>query len=478
MSATRGLSRRITIALIIIISGGCQAPNDLSVGDRPAQTGGLPETHSAATASAADATLTESEQHHFADRSGLQQMGPDQAVTESLAQLYGASTWENPDWQPGRAGPSASATGGAAPTIANAQQAEKARGNSRPAPAADQGPASKFMSAADLPGAERAIAGIPVLCYHQVEPGEKSYRGFNVSPERFEEQLRYLKSAGYRSLSQAQLIDVLAGRARPGSGGVPERGVFLTFDDGLISHYRIVAPLLKRYGFRGTLFLYPTVLSSNKKAYMNWDQVRELIQDGVFEAGSHSLYHPFLPETTDRELKRQMRASRKLLEEKLPAQIRVFAYPFGVYDRRVIAAADAAGYELAFTIHTGLVQSGEKDNRLTLNRYMVTRGDDLKRFQSYLRLEAPRGMTLQPADGSHVQPGERFTLHLPNVRGDSVRVRLGGRDLELKQTGSVFSGRLPQYKSSRGYLQLEVRAKARDGRRLFQRFLYLDAAKF
>ena len=315
-----------------------------------------------------------------------------------------------------------------------------------------------------------------MLCYHQVEAGKKNYGGFNVPPEEFEAQLKYLQSAGYKSLSQAQLLEVLTGRATPGTRGIPERGVVLTFDDGLISHYRTVAPLLKKYGFRGTLFLYPTVLSSKKKTYMNWEQAAELVASGVFEVGSHSLYHPFLPEMSDQELERQMRESKRILEKKLGVRIRLFAYPFGLFDRRVIAAARNAGYESAFTIHTGTVREG--NDLWTLNRYMVTTGDNLKQFRSYLSLEAPEALTLQPADGSHVQPGQKITLHLPGVRGESVRVNLGGRKITLDQNGAVFTGQLPMYKTSRGYLSLEVRAKDREGNNYFRRFLYLDAAKF
>jgi peptidoglycan/xylan/chitin deacetylase (PgdA/CDA1 family) len=323
---------------------------------------------------------------------------------------------------------------------------------------------------------DAAGPGIAVLCYHQVEAGSKTYGGFNVTPERFEEQLRYLKAEGYESLGQDQMIQIMTGAAQRGATGIPARGVFLTFDDGLISHYRNVAPLLRKYGFRGTLFLYPSVLSSKKKSYMNWEQARELVESGLFDVGSHSVYHPFLPELSPAELERQMRDSKRKLETKLSTRVGTFAYPFGIYDRATIAAARAAGYELAFTINTGVVDPGQ--DRLLLNRYMVTAGDNLDRFRSYLKLRGPNTMTLQPADGSHVRPGETVTLHLPDVRGDSVRVNLGGRKIELEQQGEVFIGRLPEFGKSRGYLQLEVRAKSREGRSLFRRFLYLDAAKF
>lgn len=430
----------------------CHLPDDLERFDQnqpPLESRGLPATASGLPPDAV--------------------MQPDHHASE-LSRIYGSSTWENPDWAPGD----------------NNDRARAARPADRHLSVPDAGAPESESASALQSQAAPGVTGIPVLCYHQLEAGDKSYGGYNVSPERFEEQLRYLSRAGYQSLNQAQLVDLLAGRAQPGRDGVPERGVVLSFDDGLISHYRVAAPLLKRYGFRGVLFLYPTVLDSKRAAYMNWEQARELVESGVFEVGSHSLYHPYLPELSSKRLASQMRDSRKILERKLGVSVRSFAYPFGVYDRRVIAAARDADYELAFTINTGGVRPGppfSETDRLTLNRYMVTRGDDLKRFRSYLKLESPRNVTLQPPDGSHIRPGASFRLELPDVRAESVRVRLGKRNLKLavdplNPGGTAFQGRLPEFKSSRGYLPLEVRATLQDGTRIFQRFLYLDAAKF
>lgn len=72
---------------------------------------------------------------------------------------------------------------------------------------------------------------------------------------------------------------------------IPDKLVVLTFDDSVASHYAVVRPLLKQYGFGATFFItegfsFPT----NKTDYMTWEQIAELHRDG-FEIGNHTRDH-------------------------------------------------------------------------------------------------------------------------------------------------------------------------------------------
>ena len=62
----------------------------------------------------------------------------------------------------------------------------------------------------------------------------------------------------------------------------------LTFDDSKVSHYSVVRPLLKRYGFGATFFITEGFsFRMNKQDYMTWEQIAELHKDG-FEIGNHT----------------------------------------------------------------------------------------------------------------------------------------------------------------------------------------------
>lgn len=324
--------------------------------------------------------------------------------------------------------------------------------------------------------AEPGDFAIPVLCYHQnFDAPAGEFAGYNVPPDALEAQLAFLKTNGYASVSLAEFQRALTGDRR----GLPERPVLLTFDDGLLSNYTVVRPLLQRYGFRAVLFLYPAVLHGRSKHYMNEDQVRELLRSGLVELGAHGVYHDYLPRLKDGELERRLTSSKEILERKFGVRISAFAYPFGVYDRRVMAAVRRAGFSTAFTINTGVVEAG--DDPLALNRYMVVRSHGVDRFAAHLKLRGPRELTLQPADGSHIRAGQALTLYLPGARGSSVLLKLNGNTVTLEQQGDIFRGTVSGeiFKNTgRGYLPGELRLKDETGKSYYRRFLYLDADRF
>src|ERR1043166_4419956 len=89
---------------------------------------------------------------------------------------------------------------------------------------------------------------------------------------------------------------------------VPDKLVVLTFDDSKASHYSVVRPLLKRYGFGATFFItegfsFPT----NKQDYMTWEQIAELHKDG-FEIGNHTRDHLGVSLRTLRQQREQVDA--------------------------------------------------------------------------------------------------------------------------------------------------------------------------
>src|SRR5262245_3857846 len=88
-----------------------------------------------------------------------------------------------------------------------------------------------------------------VLLYHRVVSPE-TYAGlhgaeriFSIGEDRFEQQLAWLRSAGYTVVELEQVVRALERGER-----LPERAVCITFDDGCESVYRNALPLLKRHG--------------------------------------------------------------------------------------------------------------------------------------------------------------------------------------------------------------------------------------
>ena len=109
----------------------------------------------------------------------------------------------------------------------------------------------------------------------------------------FEEFLAYFASRGYAFVSSRQLLD----------GPLPERGVYITFDDGYASNARVL-PLLEKFDARATLFVSTNHVRKAKPFW--WDVVysREKAL-GTDDAAMYALLGRMkekTPEEIDREL--------------------------------------------------------------------------------------------------------------------------------------------------------------------------------
>ncbi|PYK97787.1 MAG: hypothetical protein DME19_15025, partial [Verrucomicrobia bacterium] len=108
---------------------------------------------------------------------------------------------------------------------------------------------------------------------------------------------------------------------------IPDKRVVLTFDDAVASHYSVVRPILKRYGFGATFFITEGFsFRTNKQDYMTWEQIKELDQDG-FEIGNHTRDHFGVSDRTLGQLREQIEAiNARCAERGIPRPVS-FAYP-------------------------------------------------------------------------------------------------------------------------------------------------------
>lgn len=75
--------------------------------------------------------------------------------------------------------------------------------------------------------------------------------------------------------------------------------------------------------------------SPAKPPLMSYEQLRELVADGIFNVGSHTCNHfRLLPALEDAVLEREIVASKRQLEEQLGRPVNLFCYPNGDADPR------------------------------------------------------------------------------------------------------------------------------------------------
>jgi len=228
---------------------------------------------------------------------------------------------------------------------------------------------------------------LPILMYHRIaDEGPDALARYRLDPAGFEEQIAHLASAGYRSATFEEWR-----AAREAKRPLPGKRVMLTFDDGCLDFYTTAWPILQRYKFRAVVFLPSDEIGGacrwdarygEPAPLMNWDQIRELRDDGV-EFGSHTATHAMLTGLTLEEMAREALRSRTVLEEQIGEAVMSIAYPFGAYDRIVETVCGACGYVFGVTCDPRACQFG--DRLLALPRLEIT--GDLP-FESFVGLLA------------------------------------------------------------------------------------------
>ena len=205
-------------------------------------------------------------------------------------------------------------------------------------------------------GEGSASAIVPILIYHSIRPYAESdsaaVRRYVVTPEQFEQELAYFKANGYTSISFDELADHLEGTAL-----LPPKPILLSFDDDWASQYSYALPLLEKYGFTGTFYIW--VSAVGKKNHMTWEEIQDLVKAGM-QIGCHSMSHPYLTRIqSDDELQREVLGAKQLIEARTGVRVTSFAYPFGQYDERVVAAVKAAGFTSARSTWPGVAHTKE-----------------------------------------------------------------------------------------------------------------------
>lgn len=128
---------------------------------------------------------------------------------------------------------------------------------------------------------------------------------------------------------------------------VPEKTVVLTFDDGVLSHSTVVAPLLKKYGFPATFFVCEFQPDfDDKSKYMSWEQMAQLHADG-FEVASHTRSHKHVNGMAPGELDQELAyVERKCAELSVPKPT-TFAYPAYAHTPVALRTLRERGYKFA-----------------------------------------------------------------------------------------------------------------------------------
>jgi peptidoglycan/xylan/chitin deacetylase (PgdA/CDA1 family) len=205
---------------------------------------------------------------------------------------------------------------------------------------------------------------VPVLSYYRLSKNKPSK--IAITQDDFKAQMKYLKENGYHVITLDQLLDFFDYQEQ-----IPEKSVAITFDDGWISVYDTAFPILKKYGFPATIFIYTDFVGGGKA--MSWKQIKELSEAG-FDIQCQTKTHRDLTVIKKKEsfkeyfksLEMEISYPKKVINKKLQKECKYLAYPYGKTNNLVIAMLKKHGYRAAFTVN-------QKSNPFFIDKYKINR---------------------------------------------------------------------------------------------------------
>ena len=207
-----------------------------------------------------------------------------------------------------------------------------------------------------------------IFCYHGLVDKVR-FPGTQITPAAFEAQMKQLKDSGITVIG---MQDLLAWKR--GEKNIPPRCAVVTFDDGLKSQYEVAWPIMKKFGYTFTMFIYTEGVRGGLFGggeAITWEQLGDMRDNGI-DIEAHSATHQDLREghpVTIRQpdgkkvrkrltgaeyeqfLQNELVGCKTLLEQRLGIKVNCFAVPYGFYNQHVKDLARSAGYEAMFTVY-------------------------------------------------------------------------------------------------------------------------------
>ena len=201
------------------------------------------------------------------------------------------------------------------------------------------------------PFREHFSQGLPILCYHKIEPAPAGalIKGLYLEPALFRRQIQELAGAGFSF-------------SLPGPHA-PSHAIAITFDDGFVSNLEAAVPILREFGARAINYLVADRIGKNSdwetaeggeaRPLMGEAQARDWLAAGNW-IGAHTCTHPRLSQIPRDRAREEILSSKRKLEDRFGQAIEHFAYPFGDYNEAVVELVREAGFKTAVTMDRGV----------------------------------------------------------------------------------------------------------------------------
>ena len=151
-----------------------------------------------------------------------------------------------------------------------------------------------------------------------------------------------------------------------------------------------IFPVLKEYGFPATFFVCAGLLGSEMNNSQNrpqptldWRWLKEMNESALIDIEPHGITHAELDSLKMEEAEKEIKQSKRELEEKLNKKCFYYACPRGKYNEKIISILRKEGFKAAVSVKEGLVEAGDNLFKLKRNTIDSSCSDNI---QFYARL--------------------------------------------------------------------------------------------
>lgn len=167
---------------------------------------------------------------------------------------------------------------------------------------------------------------IPVIYYHDVV--EKTGHSFiRIDINKFTEQMEYLSLNNYKTY----LFNEIPSKFEKST---KSKEIIITFDDGFISNYDIVFPLMKKLNLKFNIFLTTNFIGN--KNYLTWQMIDEMFNSKLVGFGAHTHTHIDARDISEKNYNKEIFEVNNLICENIHSQINDFCFPYGYYNNQII----------------------------------------------------------------------------------------------------------------------------------------------
>lgn len=194
---------------------------------------------------------------------------------------------------------------------------------------------------------KKYLNGIPVLMYHSIS--EQPSR-LAICPEKFNRQMSYLRKEGFQVISPLDLK----------KESNLKKKIIITFDDGFKDNYTTAFPIMKKYGFEGTVFISTDYIGGKSSfckkesdkhfEMLDEDEIKKLDQAGWCIA-NHFASHRDLVDLEEQNIVGEYRKSSFTLMDIIGQKesTLIVSIPHSKQDKRVLNILEKEEVKLIFS---------------------------------------------------------------------------------------------------------------------------------